>query len=898
MKELVNLRLPKKLGTFVSLRDVINQSVQARHLTFMSMSAYPRGSAAVGLIMSMIKLNSYATMLESIKKLRDLCRFAYDIINTNTLMRVDKMPLNRTELLAYIDMQASDLGIDLSFEDKNFISYIIVSGDAAEGAWVLECDERETNLFRQFHKLYSSVRDAGAFTINTNGDLNDPDPSTNVIYNSEEDKIEKISDSKRMRDAAAAFTLRMKGKEQDQIIRDIATFNDEYTGAITIHSLASLRVIDHVMCLLMDIDIWKSFITPRKDVSPSANMERAKGLRTLSSYCHSILMYQQIFSLELFMGTYNKLQGWIMTFPELPEHVIRQYEANVRKFDVLDAQGDANEVLRLLDDTNNPAGSNIVGIPREGAFAFGFSRLYGQIADVESKAVQPLQITQLKELKDPKYAYYMLNHPVGEFRIQNTLIQAVITGEIVAGQIRIAAVGVLNGVPRYYSDEVLSRLTSLSIKVPFRFCQPIPSVDKCFATTTAQIEGGAIKYALLAPAHSYAYEYYLRHDKLLEIFKASTLVDKTTGYLPELFINRDVAKYLRSAITRDFKSLYPSKLIYGDQVHSPGHYSAALGEVAKEEALKRLFETMTGISYPIIKSEIGSEFIKKIYATYLSSFALLYVAPTDTMKGLKGKELVAATTKYLVTGYGFPYGCTYDMLANKQPAPKEEDFIQITPDVCIRFLKNVPKPVEDFKYNPDFVDMQPYYYYSCNSEMMEVNEWLMDDGALHFAMAPISTRSTKPFALLDKVYGYLNDRLVQQTSLNYSLTGLANADDNFSIPLSENAWPYDKYKYHLKYIKFSNYSTSTSSAAGVESTDINKLVTEMEVSMQQAKKESTPARIHEASTNALHTPVEVTKLEEKSSNPGPGKKKKSKDHKPSEDDTAEGLGDDKIDETV
>lgn len=904
MKELVNLRLPKKLGAFVEARAVLDQSVQARGTLFMNVSAYPQGSAAVGRIQQMIKLGSYRELMESCKKIRDLSRLAYDIINTNTLMRVDKMPLNRTELLAYIELQTEEMNMPLSFEERDLVAYLIISSDAAEGSWTLDFASDDNNLWRKFHALYKSVRDAGSFSTNDVGEINDPSPDVNVIYNSELDAIEPLALSKRIKDLAAETARGKKGKTTPEEDKErqvkINALNDTFRHTLTIHSLASLRVIDHVLCLLTDIDTWKAFISPRKTVDPAANVERAKSLRLMSSYFHSLLMYQQIYALEFFMGTYNKLQTWIMTFPPLPEHINVMYQMSVKKFDVLDAASDVAKVLGLLDEgSNNPSGSSIVGIPVEAHQLFGLSDTYNTVRDAESKAITPILIDKLKELKDPKYAYYLLNHPVVSFNITIGLTRAITIGEVVAGQIRMAATGVLNGVPRFYSDEVLSRLIALSPRVPFGYSAKVPLVDSVFSTTSASVEGGKLNYTDLTPAHTYDFEYKMRHDKLLEVFKGSSIVSGDDDFRPKVIINRDSAKRLRGVMHRDFKSLYPTKVVYGDYVYNSDMFARTQNAQARNEQLKRLFETLTGTNYNIVKEEIGAEFIRQAYATYLSSFALLYVAPADLMATKNESEAVAAIVPYLVTGHGLPYGVEYSALANKQPSPKFEEFIQVTPNVYIRFLKRVPEPTEELRISDDFYMQHPYYYYPGNSKHIDVEGWLVEEGLLHMALAPITKRVTKPFILLDTRYGYLNDRLIMQTQLNFSISSSANGDESFGIPMSKKEWPFDRFKYNIEMIGFGGYSTSTISAAAVETTEVTKIVENIEEQMKQAESQSTPARTKDASTDALHNPT-ITEI--KSDNKGGGskkeEKKKEEPKKPKKKDDAgddtDGEGDDKI----
>jgi hypothetical protein len=139
-------------------------------------------------------------------------------------------------------------------------------------------------------------------------------------------------------------------------------------------------------------------------------------------------------------------------------------------------------------------------------------------------------------------------------------------------------------------------------------------------------------------------------------------------------------------------------------------------------------------------------------------------------------------------------------------------------------------------------------------------------------------------------HAHLNDRLLFQPDLNYSISSTATADTGFSIPLAQTSWSYDIWEANVKYVHFSGYSKGEV-AGSVETTEVNKLVTEIEQSLKQTEAESTIANMDKASTTlAPDVNTKPVSGEGESSSSG-SKKKKDKFKGKKEEDKTEGDAD-------
>jgi hypothetical protein len=855
MRELNQLPLPKTLASFVSLNPLLSDAITSRNTFLMNLSGYPVGNHAVGRIMSVYFSSSdYTTMLNNIKRLRDITRYTADLILTNPMFKADKHALNRTELIAYIEQTALDGPLVLTPTEKDFIAYLIISPETGDAGWTLEMsDDGDYNRILQFHKLYNSIKDSRTPIMDEDGkaESKGDDYSELAVFDPTADEVTSFTKSPRMKALLAAYKNRTKASKDTSYKKSLAVdYNQQIEHAKTIQSIAALRVVDHLFMLLNDMSIWKAFVTPRTKVDQSVNIERARGIKTLSAYLHSILMYPQVFSLELFLGTYRKLNLWVPVYSSVPLETMALYEHAVKEHDYLQASHDSSVILQLLDqDSNNPTKSSILGLPLEFIDIFGLEDVKNQARLAKDKIVTPITIDNLKTLNNREYDYYVMAAPISNFNIARDLTTVLTLNKAVAHEIDSASVCIQNGLTRYYTEDISARLHRLKPSVPFGFSMPIPSVDNHNHTTESKLEGGKMHYTPLTPARTYTYQEYLRNDVRYTVFTSDLLVHGDgQARLPKLIINEDQAKHLRSLLHKDFQSLMPTSLVYGDTLYNKDQLSTG-NKFADREAIRRLFETMSGMNFSIIERELGSEHIKRLWATYLSSFALLYVVPADAydisqLSQYQDEALASQLLPYLVEGHGYPYGTTYSALASKQREPKTSDFIMIAPGVSLRFLNEIPMPTSNLKVCHDFYLQNPYYYYASNSETMSVDNWVMTDGLQHMALAPKFMSYTPSPMLMTPNLGYLNGRLLQQMDMLYKIPAPGANEAGFSIPVSTKPWVYDRFMYNVNYKTWGSYVEEIEGGLEIETTPITTIIESIEKSVAKADQEAADAASH------------------------------------------------------
>lgn len=122
MQKLSQNRLPGHVGAFVNLGQILDLAITQRATFAMNKSGYPVASHAVARMQQQLDLTSIKTLLEGILKLRNLCRFAANVLDTIPLAKVDKFQLVRTELIAYIGENAASHGVsNLNETEKDFV---------------------------------------------------------------------------------------------------------------------------------------------------------------------------------------------------------------------------------------------------------------------------------------------------------------------------------------------------------------------------------------------------------------------------------------------------------------------------------------------------------------------------------------------------------------------------------------------------------------------------------------------------------------------------------------------------------------------------------------------------------------------------------------------------------
>lgn len=893
MQKLSQNRLPKHIGAFVSMRQILSLAVTQRGTFAMNKSGYPVASHAVARMQQHLDLSSIKSLITGVMKLRNLCRFAANVLDTIPLAKVDKFQLVRTELIAYIGENAASHGVsDLSETEKDFVAYLITSAETADGAWILDFSEGDNNRVIQFEKLYRSLLSPDTITATPGKsklNFENWNSETQVIYDPEKDDIINIQNGRRLNNVIKEFDNKLAGVDVNLAESLAIDASTAINNAVTVHHLAMIRVVDHVNMLMNDLGIWSAMLSPRSKADSASNTERSKSLRLAASYFHSLLMYPHIHALELFMHTYDKLQDWMKVYPALPADIIANYNHVVRSHDFLKAGEDAKSLLRLIEaDNDETTGSMITGVPMEIVRAFGLSDVIKEVNDAANRALLPINLTDLKLLDEEKYRYVLLSFAVAEFNMTQKFSEFLYMGHATSKEIQEAIYAVNPGLQTYYRDEIQTKLKSLSPTIPFGYSNHVALTDEVMKTTPAILEGGKLMWRPLTPTHSYDYQYFLRHDKLFSIFGGDSIINAHSKYVPSIIINKDSAARLRRILMKEnWKTMMPASLAFSEHVYNKTALKADRNQV------KRLMEDLTGMNFSLLERQITAPYFKQIVATYLSGFALLYVIPNESsVAKQKGKGDAATETDsqaFLVIGHGNPYGTTYQNLASKQSSFKKEDLIEIGYGAYIRMLDEVPVPMEDLAADPDFYVSHPYYYYPSNSKTMSVKEWVVTDGLLNFALAPITGTYNKPPTLLDQRHAYLNDKVYIQTHMTWSIAG--TVDDSFHMPMVKQSWSQDVYTPNIEYITHGEYSNSAIKLLDTDITPMNALVTELEDNVKKIEADTPMARIEDTKPQAIDK-IELTSMDEKDGLKNP----KSKHHPKKSAEDVESKHDPKSDE--
>lgn len=872
MKLLNHLALPAKLTSFVDLKEVLASGLRARLTSISNLSGYPMGNHAVGrLISTYLSAGTYNEMITNVKRLRDIVRYTSDMINTAPMFRVDKHALNRTELIAYIELNAASSGMSLTSEEKDFIAYITISAEGSDIGWTLAFStDSNDNRFIQFHEMYQSILDLNPPSFNDSGKLDTMNTSTcDLTYDLVNDELVKFSTSERVK--SLANDLRKEAATKGKTINSdtIQRYNNMLNDMFTIHCISIMRVIDHMFSLVNDVNIWTSFITPRIKADMAQNYERAKGLKAMACYTHSLLMFPHFFSLELFIQTFEKLNSWITIYAPIKSSVIALYDHTVRKFDFLDSKRDASLVLLSIDESSsNPSGSSILGMPRQLSSIFGLDEIEATANSAINNVASKVTIVDLSTLASPIYRSYMLAAPIASFNVAGDMSKVLNFGDMVSAVIKQACSSVQNGLTRYYHDDVVARLSAMDITINYGMSPSISSVDRHDITTTSCYSDGTFSYTPLAPSRSYEYEYYVRNSLSMSVFTSNSLIHNIdNNFHPLVMRNTSSASSLRDKLMTSMTSLMPSNFEYGDLPYTKDQFVTG-NEFADKEAIKRLLTSMSGVNFEVIKRQIGAPFLKEVWATYLSSFALLFVAPLDLTTGeaankKQNANFILQTEPNLLTGYGSPYGTTYSALNAMQGSSLPEDYIFIAEGIYIKFLKFVPLPSSHLKASDNFHLHHPYYYYSASSKLVQVERWVRSEGLTHMTLSqPFRSYNPSPM-LLALNYGYLNDRLVSQLDPMYSISA-SNSDNTFSMPIKQSKWTQDRYVFNIEYLHYGDYAKSFITATEVEIAPLTQIIDEIDKQLAESEKEAKIAENSEK--NVGFESLDISPIKKKKSN--------------------------------
>lgn len=805
MKKIINLPLDTSLAYITSYQGVIRSAINMRTVALSNLSGYPIATQVVGKIQREFKLGSYKELLESILKMRNIALTAAEVINTIPILKVDRYQLERTEIDDYIkSMTKSTGGYTFTEADRGLIAFMITSSESSEHSWLLDLADSKDNLFIKLLALYDSANYQKASIAD--GIISDAaDASRQSFYDPTEDKIIAVKDNPRVK--AVLKDVLLKGKKiKDE--KAISSATADLNDAMIINSICSIRVIDHIWSLLTSQDIWANFITPRTSVDPSLNLERANGLQLFASYLHSILMYSSIFQTELFMAVYNRLGEWVTTFPPLPSELQQQYETIVKKHDYLGAASDVTAVLNSTDQAPGyDTDSKLMGLPSESLKFFGLEDTIKKIRQEIKPEFASLKLTDLKSLTSEDYSYVLLSQPVAEYNMVYPLTETLLIGGAVKTRLMEAVAGLVPGIPRFFSQSAVDgKLRKLGVTLSFPIGYQMGSTVSMTYGTTIESRNGIVPFRSNTPVDSYDWKMHIRKDENMALLSTASLDSK---YTPKFIINADKAAHLRAILKHEWKGLLPSSLVQGD------FYFTHKMLQSDELLLRDLFQIISGQGYEWITRTIGNPYLSRMWATFLSSWASLYVVKSD--KASDVTDILAAQ----VIGYGKPYGKEYEILSGIQKKPTSlADFIQITDGVFIKLHDKIPTPSRELKVDADFYLLHPYYYFQGNSTI-DVSKWILSDGLLNFAFTPTLPDVDVPSYFLDKRYAYINEAIYLQTNPMFTpqkITGFGSG-----IGISTREWNRDRHREWIT-LKVPGSYGSSSVSQSINLNDVQQVV--------------------------------------------------------------------------
>lgn len=813
-------KLPGKTLTFVSLQHAIAHAVEARRVTLPSMSGYPVGAHVIGRLQNAFNLNSVTELLESIQHLKKLAKLASEVMLNITIAKIDRFQLVKTDIEAYVNKAASEFGYPgLTEEDVEFVALMIVASESLESAWILDMpsDPRSNRVIR-FQTLRESVLRASLAPVL--GDVPVYEPiSDSIVTLSSTPTVVKIKDKD-----VRAETINNQGR---------------------IHCLAHLRLIDHVDALLNSTEIWNFFLSPRKSGDPGENEERGKSLKIFSAYLHSLVTMPQMFAIQLFYESVGQLSSVLSASLIVPDHVMRIYNDVVLSNDVLGVSGDVNKVKALVAPRKVMAmDTELEAMYTE---AIGITALNKDIDDLVAKATSatfPLNFTDWKLLDDAAKNPFLSAAPISVFNLTLTVDDALLIQDLMMHRITEAATSVIPGLGRYITPDLSKKLKDLNLHIQGGIGYGIPLSPDPLAYNTSDVISGSFSRYAAGISKVYDSKLSIRRDYYLNTVNGSKLVKE---FQPVAILHRDAASVLRGLTETQWKGLYPSWLVDGENYYTTSSISNGV------DVRERLLEMMTGTHLEMFKRTVGNLFARQMYATFFSSFALLYVVPAEVEKLMSAEDFkpdssaLSALKESLVTGYGNPYGTTYETLALKQGEFKKEDLVRIAPGCYLRIHKMIPIPVNVPAIEPDFYLQHPQYYYSSNSVLKPVTKWLMDDGLLQFGLIPIEEGSVSsiPSYITDRRYGYLNDALFAQMDVAYRGPSGTSPLPAVNVKPLVHEWAGTRFKNFLTYTRMVTYGSEAANKISTNAQsedDITRMIKQSEAELLKIESAAAPAK--------------------------------------------------------
>jgi len=868
MKQLRTNALPDRLTQFRSLQSSFSASWNVRAGLLAQMNGYPVPSQVLAYVFRYLKLGDLNATKRGIMSLRDCARYAAEVLTNVPHLKIDRYQLELREVHDYVTTHATDFGFrHLKEDDLMLVAYLITSAEVQATSWRLDFQpSAEDNLVINLLKMYTAASVPApspsiSFSKGEGVVIEHPEEENQSIYYvANGDRFETLASiiipEATRKTIGIDLAALSDSKVRKQRITDLTT---KLENESVIYHLADLRLIDHLLMLLTDVNVWSLFVSPRSKIDSAQNVERANGLKVLAGYLQALLAYPHMLRFELFREGYFAMESWHGSFPTVPADILANYELYVRKYDILNAKGDASALYSAYQTESDPNLKSRVYVQFvELTHMYGVEEITARINDL-SRPPSKLRFDNLSELKGPHYDHLLLSYPTERFTllddIQGRLMERARFETISKSTYN----AISPGYARYYNDEILDRLAALNPRVPFSWHQSVPCSYNFDRGAVAFYTSGTFGIRYLAPWATAINEYQLRTKEIYQIGTAHDLMSRYSGLVAT---DTTLATDLRVKFNRTWRSFYPANLMPGDRLDDPRSISAS------PIALEHLFESMSNESYAFIRKDLMNPFTLEIRATYLSSFCLLF------------RKTPAMDTAVLVEGVGMPYGITYSALSAMQQFVDKTDLIKLPDlDLYIGFLKKVPLPGDALGIAETQLK-HPYYFFHGNGQILDVEKLTSGEALLHMSLRPIRPLKSENLTLFDKWYAYDNDTLYLQVDTKASYATILDTNEVWTAPIKEDTWRGDKTMTQLHFFNFGNYSGAStpgvSPLKGDESTKVQQLIAEMDRDIIDSHANTTIAKAPSGQSEVINEAEVASSINEKKGSEAGGKRKEKK----------------------
>jgi len=791
MQKLTTRRETSHAAVIVPLKDKLQQMYTARGAMISNMSGHPSAMHSIGRLQRSIDLTDFSTLLTSLLRLQNIAYVTAEVISSMDGTKVDRYQINRVEIIAYVKTVTTTLKtFTASDDDYDLIANLITSFEANNQAWILQGGDDDDNLHKKIYALYKEV-------------LIDKAGADLPVYAPHDDTIKKMSELPQI---AAIY----KGKGKRSAALELsAEQEEELDGLYTMYRFSATRLLDHVYQLLLDKDVWYHFVNPRTKTDVQTNLERAKTLRSLSLYCQSLLTYNQFFSLEMFLKSYDLVQEWIVRFPKIEDSTTNMLESMVRRHDMLNARADVETLINSFSAAAK-ADLDAIVFPSEFLGKFGLTKAISSLSKEAAKYSFAGNLCDLKDLEDKKYLPLISGVAASSLNVAYDLSQTILIGKIISNEINKAVTGLVPSITRGAARSVIDDFRSLNIHCSIPFTAPHSASWEITAGARKMVDKGVLYLDSAAPSFSFDYHLFVRENLRMVMITDRQMADRYPRFFASQIPDRDKAAKLRDTIAFSWSTLVPSTWKTADRSFDADFFRTNADNV------RYLLSSISGQTYQIIIKELSLPFMQEIWATFISSFGLLYVNQNDT-KPLneivalnKNNQLQISPSEFnLVAGHGQPYGTSYNNLEALQgPLTAETRFVALGEGLYIRFLVKIPIITDNLHVDDiPFYSQQPLMYFTSNSKFETIPGWVFDDGLLNFCLIPIPTKASVPEIKFTPKFVYITQNLFLNMNLNFQPAGPEPSREAIPLGIKTSDWPFDRAQYFLEYKNFGPYSS-------------------------------------------------------------------------------------------